>query len=63
MIISVKCEKCGKIYDWDAGKITFNEEGTVIFEFITICPKCGAKDRDLLTESAQTQISQLWFET
>ncbi len=61
MIINVKCEECRHIYEWEAGEIDFNDEGTAIFENITVCPNCGIKDKDLLTESGQSQMTDYWL--
>lgn len=59
MIINLKCSECKSVYNFEVGKITLNEK-TYIFEweFKSVCPKCGAKDKDLLTELGQGQVTE-----
>ena len=61
MTINLLCSKCEAIYDWETGEIDFNDEGNAIFEHLTVCPKCGAKDQDLLTELGQSQMTDFWL--
>jgi len=60
MEVNLKCGKCKTIYDFEVGNITTDENMSLKFEKETICPKCGAKGEDLLSELGQSQMTD-WF--
>ena len=60
MEVNLKCGKCGTIYDFEVGNITTDDKMSLVFENETICPKCGAKGEDLLSELGQSQMTD-WF--
>lgn len=60
MEVNLKCGKCKTIYDYEVGNITEDENYSLKFENETICPKCGAKGEDLLSELGQSQMTD-WF--
>ena len=61
MEVNLKCGKCKTIYDFEVGNITEDENYSLNFEKETICPKCGAKGEDLLSELGQSQMTELFF--
>lgn len=60
MEVNLKCGKCGTIYDFEVGNITTDDKMSLVFENETICPKCGAKCEELLSELGQSQMTD-WF--
>ena len=58
MLVNLKCGKCGTIYDFEVGEITTDEKMSLVFENKSVCPKCGAVDKDLLTELGQSQMTE-----
>lgn len=60
MIVNLKCESCGHIYNFDVGEVSFGKNGKLAFSNKSICPKCNACDKDLLTEIGQSQMTR-WF--
>jgi rubredoxin len=60
MKVNLKCEKCGKIYDYEVGNVSLDDKGALVFENKSVCPKCGAVDKDLLTELGQSQMTE-WY--
>jgi rubredoxin len=58
MIVNLKCEKCRFIYNFEVGKVSNDKNYNLVFENQTICPKCGAKGKDLLSELGQSQMTQ-----
>ena len=61
MVINLKCGKCKAIYDFEVGNISMDDESNLVFEKETICPKCGAKCEDLLSEKGQGQMTKWYF--
>ncbi len=61
MKVNLKCSECKVHYDFEVGKVTTDEEMNLIFEHKSVCPKCGAKDKDLLTEIGQGQMTEFFF--
>lgn len=57
MILNLKCEKCKTVYNFEVGKLSMNNIGTLVFENKSICPNCGVIDKDLLTEIGQSQAT------
>ena len=60
MIVNLRCENCLEVYDFEVGKVSENYRGDLKFEKPSICPFCGGKDMDLLTEKGQSQMTA-WF--
>jgi rubredoxin len=60
MVVNLKCRKCKAIYDFEVGNVSMDDKSNLVFENITICPKCGAKGEDLLSEKGQGQMTN-WF--
>ena len=58
MIVNLKCSQCGTIYDFEVGEVTTDEKMSLVFENKSVCPKCGAVDKDLLTELGQSQMTE-----
>jgi rubredoxin len=59
MLVNLKCKKCKIVYDFEVGRIATDKNYRLVFENDTICPNCGAKNEDLLTEFGQTQMT-IW---
>lgn len=57
MIVNLKCGECQHVYDYQVGEPSMDKNYTLVFENKSICPKCGAKDKDLLTELGQSQMT------
>jgi rubredoxin len=60
MVVNLKCGLCKFIYDFEIGEPKINNSGKLVFEHKSICPKCKAKDKDLLTELGQSQMTA-WY--
>lgn len=60
MIVNLKCGECGHVYDFDVGEPDMDDEGKLVFENIPECPKCKARDKELLTEKGQGQMTT-WY--
>jgi len=58
MIVNLKCGECGYIYDFEVGEPRMNKNLKLVFENKSVCPKCKAKDKDLLTEKGQGQMTE-----
>ena len=61
MELNLKCGDCKKTYDYEVGQIEEDEEFNLVFERETICPYCGAKNKDLLSEHGQMQVTAWYF--
>lgn len=57
MIVNLKCGTCQQVYNFEVGEPDMDEKGNLVFENKPICPKCGAIDRELLTELGQSQMT------
>jgi DNA-directed RNA polymerase subunit RPC12/RpoP len=59
--INFRCKKCGKVFDFEVGKIVFGKR--LSFENEIKCENCGVLTLDEieLTEWGQTQVSELFF--
>ena len=61
MEVNLKCGECKTHYNFDVGEITTDNDMNLIFEHKSVCPKCGAKDKDLLSEIGQSQMTAFFF--
>jgi rubredoxin len=61
MEVNLKCKECKTIYDFEVGKVSLDKESSLVFEKETICPKCGAKGKELLSELGQSQMTEWYF--
>ena len=60
MKINFECQGCHKIFDFDVGNISINEQTMrPDFENPIICPQCGQRtiDEVFLTELGQSQLT------
>lgn len=60
--INFQCKKCGRIFDFDVGNISFElVDERPQFEKQISCPRCGylTLDEVILTELGQTQLTEL----
>lgn len=57
MIVNLKCGECRHIYDFDVGGPSMDKNFRLVFENIPECPKCKARDKELLTEKGQGQMT------
>lgn len=58
MKVNLNCGVCNTNYDFEVGEPTTDENMSLIFEHKSVCPKCGAKDKDLLSELGQSQMTE-----
>lgn len=58
MKVNLKCSVCGHIYDFEVGEPSMNKNLKLVFENKSVCPKCKAEDKDLLTEKGQGQMTE-----
>jgi rubredoxin len=61
MIVLLKCDNCDFVYPADVGTPSLDNKGSIVWEKQTICPKCKAIDKDLLTEQAQGAMTNFFF--
>jgi len=59
MLVNLKCGSCGYIYDYEIGEPSMDKSYKLVFENKPICPSCKAKDKELLTEFGQSQMT-IW---
>lgn len=57
MIVNLKCGECKHIFDFEVGKPSMDKNHRLVFENIPECPKCKARDKELLTEKGQGQMT------
>lgn len=58
MKINLICKECNFNYDFEVGELSQDKEMTLVFEHKTVCPKCGAIDKDKLSERGQMQATE-----
>ena len=58
MIVNLKCGSCRFIYDFEVGLVSLDKNYSLVFENETICPKCGVRGKDLLSELGQSQMTE-----
>lgn len=58
MKINFNCGTCGRNYDFEVGEPSTNDNMDLVFEHGPICPKCGAEDKELLSELGQSQMTE-----
>ncbi len=59
MELNFRCKSCGTVYDYEVGKLTFDENGDGQLEHYPICPDCNQKDQWALTEYGQGQVTEI----
>lgn len=57
MKVNFKCGKCKHIYDHEVGEPGMDKNYKLVFENKSVCPKCKAIDKELLTELGQGQMT------
>jgi rubredoxin len=57
MLVNLKCGNCKHVYDFEVGEPSLDENYKLVFEIKSVCPKCKAVDKDLLTERGQSQMT------
>jgi len=57
MIVNLKCGNCKHIYDFEVGEPSMDKSYKLVFANKPVCPKCKAKDKELLTEIGQGQMT------
>ena len=57
MEVNLKCGDCKFIYNFEVGEPDIDKNGKLVFEYHPICPKCRVKDKELLTELGQGQMT------
>jgi len=62
MFVNLKCSLCKYVYIADVGTPSLDKSFNLVWEKKTVCPKCGAIDKDLLTELGQSQMTSWHFE-
>ena len=60
MIVNLKCSLCKHVYNFEVGTPNQDKNLNLVWENKSVCPKCGAVDKDLLTEIGQMQMTQ-WY--
>ena len=58
MEVNLKYSACGRIYDFEVGEPSMDKNLKLVFENKSVCPKCKAEDKDLLTEKGQGQMTE-----
>ena len=62
MFVNLKCSQCKYVYIFDVGTPSTDKNLNLVWENKTVCPRCGAVDKDLLTEMGQSQMTSWYFE-
>ena len=58
MDVNLKCGSCKTNYDFEVGEPSMDENMRLVFEHKPVYPKCGAKDKELLSELGQSQMTE-----
>ena len=58
MEVNLNCGKCKANYNFEVGEPSTDENMRLVFEHKPICPKCGAEDKELLSEVGQSQMTE-----
>jgi len=57
MLVNLKCGSCKHIYDYEVGEPSMDKNYKLVFANKPICPKCEVRDKELLTELGQSQMT------
>lgn len=57
MEVNLKCSVCKFIYNYEVGEPSIDKNFKLVFQYKPICPKCKAEDKELLTETGQSQMT------
>jgi len=58
MEVNLKCGVCKTNYNFEVGKPSTDKNMRLFFEHKPVCPKCGAIDKELLSELGQSQMTE-----
>jgi len=58
MEVNLNCGECKTNYDFEVGGPSHDENMRLVFENKPVCPKCGAVDKELLSEIGQGQMTE-----
>jgi rubredoxin len=58
MEVNLKCGQCKSNYNFDVGEPSTDKNMRLVFEHKPVCPKCGAIDKELLSELGQSQMTE-----
>ena len=58
MEVNLKCGQCKTNYNFEVGEPSTDKNMRLVFEHKPICPKCGAIDKELLSELGQNQMTE-----
>ena len=58
MEVNFNCGICRHNYNFEVGEPDIDETDTLVFEHIPVCPKCGVKDKERLSELGQSQMTE-----
>jgi rubredoxin len=58
MEVNLKCGQCKTNYNFEVGEPSTDKNMRLVFEHKPICPKCGAIDKELLSELGQSQMTE-----
>ena len=61
MEVNLKCGSCGFVYNYEVGEPSMDKSYKLVFENKPICPKCKVKDKELLTELGQSQMTSCYL--
>lgn len=57
MEVNLNCGACRTNYDYEIGTPSMDKDMRLVFEHEPVCPKCGAKGKELLSELGQSQMT------
>ena len=58
MEVNLNCGVCRTNYDYEIGEPSMDDNMRLVFEHEPVCPKCGAKGKELLSELGQSQMTE-----
>jgi Zn finger protein HypA/HybF involved in hydrogenase expression len=61
MEVNLKCGQCKTNNNFEVGEPSTDKNMRLVFEHKSVCPKCGAIDKDLLSELGQSQMTEWHF--
>jgi rubredoxin len=58
MEVNLNCGICKYNYNFVVGEPDIDDNDTLVFEHIPVCPRCGAKGKERLSELGQSQMTR-----
>ena len=57
MEVNLNCGICKANYNYEVGEPSIDDNMRLVFDYEPVCPKCGVKGQELLSEQGQSQMT------